>query len=65
MTEPRYLKKFFVFLSGGQITIGPLLISIGGNGVALTIFLFLVNFFNFSIFIVEIKLIIFFFLRKL
>ena len=49
-------KKFLAFLFGGQITIGPLLISIGGKGVALTIFLFLVIFLSLSKFIVEINL---------
>ena len=52
------------FLFGGQITIGPFLISIGGNGVAFTIFLFFVIFFNFSKLIVEIKLIIFLFFEN-
>ena len=44
---------------GGHITIGPFLISIGGKGVARTIFLFLVNFFRLAKLIVEIRLIIF------
>ena len=61
MTKPRWLKNFLAVLLGGQITIGPFLISIGGKGIALTIFLFLVIFLSFSKFIVEIKLIIFLF----
>jgi len=46
-------------LLGGQIIIGPFFISIGGKGVTLTIFLFLVIFLSLSKLIVEIKLIIF------
>ena len=41
--------------------IGPFLISIGGKGIALTIFFDLVNFFKFERLIVEIKLMIFLF----
>tara|TARA_B110001452_G_C15110627_1_gene387139 strand:+ start:505 stop:771 length:267 start_codon:yes stop_codon:yes gene_type:complete len=58
---PRFLNKFLALLLGGQIIIGPLLISTGGRGIALIIFLFFVNLFNLSKFIVEIKLIIFLF----
>ena len=41
--------------------IGPFLISIGGKGIALTIFFDLVNSFKFERLIVEIKLMIFLF----
>ena len=44
--------------------IGPFLISIGGSGVALTIFFTFVNFFNLAKFIVEIKLITFLFFEN-
>ena len=59
ITIPRWLKKFFAILLGGHTTIGPFLISIGGRGIALEIFLFFVNFFRLARFMVEIKLTIF------
>ena len=41
MTVPNLLKNPFTCLSGGQIGIGPKLLDIGGNGIALTILIFL------------------------
>ena len=44
---PNLSKKFFTFLSGGQIGTGPFLIEIGGSGIALIILDFLpTNFFS-------------------
>ena len=56
---PKCLKIFFANLLGGQIIIGPFLISIGGKGIALTIFLLFIIFFNLIKLIVDIRLIIF------
>ena len=57
---PILSKKLFTCLSGGQIGTGPFPIEIGGKGIALTILTFLlINFFNLSNLIVDIKLIIF------
>ena len=56
---------FLANLLGGKIITGPFLISIGGNGVALTTFLFFVICFNLLKFIVEIKLMIFLFFENL
>ena len=57
---PILLKKFFTWLSGGQIGTGPFPNEIGGSGIALTIFaLFLTIFLSWAKLIVEIKLIIF------
>ena len=59
------MKIFLANLLGGQIIIGPFLISIGGKGVALAIFLFLVILLSLSKLIVEIRLIIFLFFENL
>ena len=65
ITDPKWLKNCFANLFGGKIIIGPCFISIGGNGITLIIFFEPVNFFKLLRLIVEIKLIIFFFIIKL
>ena len=58
ITVPKCLKKFFTFMFGGKIGIGPLLNDIGGSGIALTMLvLILIMFLNSLRLIVDIKLI--------
>ena len=60
----RKLGLFVLIASIPAIIIGPFLISIGGKGVALAIFLFLVILLSLSKLIVEIRLIIFLFFEN-
>ena len=51
---PRWLKKFFTLILGGQMGTGPSLNDTGGSGIALTIFAFtFIAFFNCDKVIVE------------
>ena len=63
-TCPKCLKIFLANLLGGQTITGPFLISTGGKGIALVIFLFFVSFLSLSKLIVEIRLIIFLFFEN-